>query len=223
MTNGLNMTNPATAPSAGAPETQQAMPFSLPPDMTAVQAQGRLSELKTDSAWQQKFFNGDKRALSEFDELTRRAVGQQPPAPIAPRDEHAEALRALGAPADISGYDLNNIRDAEGGFLHMDEATRKLAATELFPAARGLDLSQSDVAMIASNVANPTSYEQCEAVLHKLWTGREFERGLADFGAALVNQPTARALIEQYESLSNSPMLISAVVAAFRRKQGRHL
>jgi hypothetical protein len=58
-------------------------------------------------------------------------------------------------------------------------------------------------------------------VLHKLWPGDSFEAGLADFRAALSNQPKARALIEQYIELSNSPMLISAVVAAYRRRQLR--
>jgi hypothetical protein len=184
-------------------------------------AQGRLAELKSDHDWQGKFFAGDQRALSEFDALTRKAVGQQPPAPIAPRDEHAEALRALGAPAKPEDYRIDNVRGPDGGFVQMDEATRTLAGNELFPAARSLDLSQADVAMVASNVANPTSYEQCEAVLHKLWPGDSFEAGLADFRAALSNQPKARALIEQYIELSNSPMLISAVVAAYRRRQLR--
>jgi len=193
----------------------------LPETMTAAQAEQRLVELRTDADWQQRWLAGDARANTEFDALTRKAVGQQPPAPIAPRDEHGEALRALGAPAKPEDYRIDNVRGPDGGFVQMDQATRTLATNELFPAAHTLDLSQSDIAMVASNVANPTTYEQCESVLHKLWPGEEFERGLADFRTALANQPKARALIEQYIELSNSPMLISAVVAAYRRRQLR--
>src|SRR5216684_5361937 len=225
MANVPNPPNSATAAPAGVPESPQApttaLPFALSETMTAAQAEQRLVELRTDEAWRARWIVGDAPANTEFDALTRKAVGQQPPAPIAPRDENDEALRALGPPAKPEDYRLDNVRGSDGGFVQMDQATRTLATNELFPAAHTLDLSQSDIAMVASNVANPTTYEQCESVLHKLWPGEEFERGLADFRTALANQPKARAVIEQYIELSNSPMLISAVVAAFRRRQLR--
>ncbi len=156
-----------------------------------------------------------------MDALNKRALGMAPDKPAAPRDENAEAVRALGAPVDISGYDLSNIRGADGGFVHLDEPTRKLANGELLPEARALDLSSVDVALIAGNVTRPVSYEDCEAALHRLW-GESFEAGLNDFRLAMAGSPKARALLEQFpETLGNNPMLISAVVAAYRRQQGR--
>ena len=156
-----------------------------------------------------------------MDALNKRALGVAPDKPVAPRDENAEAVRALGAPADIAGYNLDNIHGPDGGFIRMDDATRTLATTELLPTARGLDLSSVDVAMVASNVANPTSYEDCESTLKRLW-GADFEVGLNDFRLAMAGTPKARGLVEAYpETLGNNPMLISAVVAAFRRRQGR--
>src|SRR5216683_7712732 len=117
---------PSNSQPAGVPETPgagAALPVSLPPEMTPELAQGRLAELKSDHDWQQRWLAGDVRANSEFDALTRKAVGQQLPAPIAPRDEHGEALRALGAPAKPEDYRLDNVRGPDGGFVQMDQAT----------------------------------------------------------------------------------------------------
>jgi hypothetical protein len=185
-------------------------------------AKARLAELTTDKEWGARFASGDKRASAEFDALTRHAMGQQQaPAAREPTDME-KGLAGLSAPPDISGYrdSFLNLRGPDG-FVQMDEPTRALVNGEMLPQALALDLSPGDVALVASTVANPMTFEACDAVLHKLWPGEEaFEAGLNDFRLAMASQPKARALIEQYESLSNSPMLISAVVAAFRRRQG---
>src|SRR6266852_4625934 len=114
MANVPNPPNPAAAPPAGVPESPKAMPFSLPPEMTSETAQARLAELKTDDGWRARWIAGDARANTEFDALTRKAVGQQPPAPIAPPDEHAAALRALGAPPRPEDYSIDNVRGLDG-------------------------------------------------------------------------------------------------------------
>jgi len=223
MANPQNPIAGATAPPAGAPGPEVSQPYFIPAGMSPEQAAVRSKELIGDPDFAARYMKGgaDSKEGRELHALQRHAVGMAPDKPVAPRDENVEAVRALGAPTDISGYDLSNIRGPDGGFVHMDEPMRKLANSELLPAARGLDLSQSDVAMIASTVASPMSYEQCESVLHKLWPGKEFERGLNDFRLAMAANPKASALIEQYIELSNSPMLISAVVAAYRRRQLR--
>jgi hypothetical protein len=46
-------------------------------------------------------------------------------------------LAGLGAPTDISGYNLQNIR-GPGGYVQLDDATRTLANTELLPEAKNL-------------------------------------------------------------------------------------
>ena len=180
-----------------------------------------LIELKTDSAWQQKWLAGDKRTATEFDLLTRLAVGQKPAAPVRELTDNEKAIAGLGAPADISGYDLHNIR-TPNGYLHMDEATSKLATTELLPAAHALDLSPSDVALVAGIAANPMDYDKCEASLHRLWPGDQFAAGINDFIAVRDGNPKLRALLEQYpETLGNNAALISSVVAAYRRGRAK--
>jgi hypothetical protein len=157
----------------------------------------------------------------ELDRLERMAIGMPAPEAKAEPTENERARAGLGAPPDISGYNLDNIRGPDGGFVRLDDATRTLTNTELLPAAHALDLSPADVAMVASNVANPVTWEQCDASLHRLW-GADFENGLNDFRLAMAANPKARALLERYpETLGNSPMLIASVVAAYRRKGSR--
>ena len=195
-------------------------PISIPEGYTPEMARARLDELRTDSEWQQRWLAGDKRATSEFDLLTRLAVGQKPAAPARELSDSEKAIAGLGAPADISGYNLDNI-PSPNGFVRLDDATRTLANTELLPEAHALDLSTADVAMIASNVANPVTWEQCDESLHRLF-GANFEARMDDFRQAMAANPKARALLERYpETLGNSPMLISSVVAAYRRKGAR--
>ena len=216
-------TSPVSGPEVSQPEAPQPLsaPIAIPEGYTPEMARARLDELKTDSAWQQRWLAGDKRTTSEFDLLTKLAVGQKPAAPARELTDNEKAIAGLGAPPDISGYNLDHIRAPDGGFVQLDDATRTLANTELLPEARALDLSPADVAMVASNVANPISYEACEASLHRLW-GADFERGLDDFCPAMAANPKARALLERYpETLGNSPMLIASVVAAFRRRGAR--
>src|SRR5713226_3488385 len=113
---------PSNSQPAGVPETPgagAALPVSLPPEMTPELAQGRLAELKSDHDWQQRWLAGDARANAEFDQLTRRAVNQRPATPAPVPDENQRAIAGLGAPPDISGYDLNNIRAADGGFVRL--------------------------------------------------------------------------------------------------------
>jgi hypothetical protein len=212
----------ATAASQGAPGPEVSQSYTIPAGMTAEAAALRSRELIGDPDFAARLMKGgmDSKEGRELDALQRHTLNQAQPTPAAPINENQEALKGLGAPSEP--YDLSNVRIPDGGFLRLDEATNKLAADELLPQARSLDLSQSDVAMIASTVANPVSYEQCESTLRRLWPGEEFERGLADFRTALANQPKARALVEAYpETLGNSPMLISSIVAAYRRRQGR--
>ncbi len=210
-------------PPQAAPEAPQPLsaPISIPEGYTPAMARARLDELKTDSAWQQRWLAGDKRTTSEFDLLTKLAVGQKPAAPARELTDNEKAIAGLGAPADISGYNLDNIRGPDGGYVQLDDATRTLATTELLPGALALDLSTGDVAMVASNIARPVTWEQCDASLHRLF-GADFEARMDDFRQAMAANPKARALLERYpETLGNSPMLIASVVAAFRRRGAR--
>jgi hypothetical protein len=187
--------------------------------MTAAQAEQRLAELKSDNDWQQKFFVGDKRALTEFDLLTRRAVGQQPATPAPVVDENQRALEALGPPAKAEDYRIDARDPVTGWPVRMDEASKTLVNGTLLPAAHSLGLSQSDLNMVSDYVMKPASYEACESVLHRMW-GSEFAARAADFAAAVT--PAQVKLMEAYpDQLGSNPALIDAIVSAWRRKQGR--
>jgi hypothetical protein len=185
-------------------------------------AQGRLEELKTDKQWVERWVKGgpSSREAREFDALTRHAVGQQQPTATREPTENERAIAGLGA-ADISGYNLQNIHGPEG-YVQLDDATRTLANTELLPAAKALDLSTSDVAMIATTVANPISYEACESALHRIWPGDAFAAGINDFIAVRDGNPKLREMLDRYpETLGNNPALITSIVAAYCRQQGK--
>jgi hypothetical protein len=217
---------PVTQTPQGAPNVSQPVsaPYSVPEGSNSPEmAKARLDELKQDKPWMERWLNGGpkSREAREFDALTRLAVGQQPAAPAAVPDENQRAIAGLGAPPDISGYNLQNIRGPEG-YVQLDDATRTLANNELLPAAKALDLSTSDVAMIATTVANPISYEACEASLHRLWPGDEFAAGINDFIKVRDSNPKLREMLDRYpETLSNNPALITSIVAAYRRQQGK--
>ncbi|MGO9605656.1 MAG: hypothetical protein ACLQAT_20100 [Candidatus Binataceae bacterium] len=209
---------PATTPTSGTPEVSR--PFAIPPDMTASDAAARLAELRQDKEWFGRWMKSgpDSREAREFDALTRHAVGQrQPEAAKVDPTPTERALEALGPPPKPSDYKLDNIRDPLTGLqLRLDGESKTLVDKTLFPAAHALGLSQSDVAAIAMTVTKPMTYEQCDAYLHKVWPGEEFEKGAADFRAAMSN-PQHRELLDQYEQLSNSGPLIAGIVAAYRR------
>jgi hypothetical protein len=223
MANPAEMPIPGTQTPQGAPETPQPIsaPASIPEGYTPEMARARLAELKTDPAWLQKWISGDKRTATEFDLLTTLGAGHKPAAPAAAPDENQRAIAGLGAPPDISGYNLQNIRGPEG-YVQLDDATRTLVNTELLPEAKNLDLSPSDVALIASTIANPISYEDCESSLHRLWPGDAFAAGINDFIKVRDSNPKLREMLDRYpETLGNNPMLITAIVEAFRRQQGK--
>src|SRR6266851_5585095 len=110
MANAPNSPIPATAVNQDASQTpgapSQALPFTLPETITAAQAEQRLIELRTDTDWQTRWRAGDKRASTEFDALTRKAVGQLQPTPAPVLDENAQALKALGPPATVKDYKI---------------------------------------------------------------------------------------------------------------------
>src|SRR5216684_4535573 len=134
MANVPNPPNPTAAPPAGVPETPQAMPFSLPPEMTPEAAQARLAELKTDDGWRARWIAGDARANTEFDALTRKAVGQQPAAPAPVVDENMEALKALGPPAKAEDYKID-IKDPVTGWpVQIDAVEKAVIDGVLLPA-----------------------------------------------------------------------------------------
>ncbi len=191
--------------------------------MTAAQAEQRLVELRTDADWQARWLAGDTRANTEFDALPRKAVGQQQPAPIATRDENDEALRALGPPATVKDYKID-IKDPVTGWpVQIDALERAVIDGVMLPAAYNLGLSQGDVAMIGDIIVRPMDAEKCEQTLRNIWRGH-FEQGVKDFVDAMAAQPRIRDLLldDRYEmTLQNNPALISSIVAAYRRKQGR--
>ena len=209
-----------------APEVSQ--PYSIPAGMTEEHAKARLDELKQDKEWGARYLKGgkDSREGHELDALTRHALGQQQPEAKPEPTLPEKALAALGPPPKPEDYRLDNVRDPVTGFqvgLHGEQLpaeTKALVDKTLFPAAHSLGLSQSDVSAMAMTVTKPMTWEQCEKYLHNVWKGEEFEKGLADFRAAMSN-PEHRALLEQYEQLSNSGPLITAVVDAYRRRQAR--
>jgi hypothetical protein len=215
--------NPTTAPPAGVPESPQGMPFSLPPEMTSEQAQTRLTELKTDDGWRARWIAGDARANTEFDALTRKAVGQQPAAPVRVPDENAEALKALGPPANVKDYKID-VKDPVTGFpMRIPDVDRALITGVLLPGAHAIGLSQSDVSMAADFIVKPMDAERCEQTLRNIWRD-DYEAGARDFVAAMAAQPAhVRILLtETYEEqLGNNPALIASIVSAWRRKQGR--
>jgi hypothetical protein len=226
MANPQNTPVPATsgAPQAApSPEAPSALPFALPADFSPEQAQARLAELKTDGDWQARWLAGDKRASSEFDALTRKAVGQSQPAPPPVPDENAEALAALGPPPKPADYKLD-VKDPVSGFpLQIDAENKTLIDGVLLPAAHTMGLSQSDISMIGDIVVKPMDAERCEQTLRNIWRD-QYDQGLKDFWDAMAAQPRIRDLIldDRYVmTLQNNPALISSIVAAFRRKQGR--
>ncbi len=225
MTNAPNAPIPATGAAQGAPPSPEApaLPFSLPETMTAAQAEQRLVELRTDADWQQRWLAGDARASSEFDALTRKAVGQsQPGAPPVP-DENAQALAALGPPPNVKDYKID-VRDPTTGYpIQLDAGNKALVTDTLLPAAYNLGLSQGDVAMIGDIVVKPMDAERCEQTLRNIWRD-EYEAGARDFVAAMAAAPAhvRELLTETYEEqLGNNPALIASIVSAWRRKQGR--
>jgi hypothetical protein len=227
MANSTEMPIPGTQTPQVAPNVSQPIsaPYSVPDGYTPEMAKGRLDELKQDKPWLERWLNGgpSSREAREFDALTRLAVGQQPATPAPAPDENQRAIAGLGAPAEISGYDLTNIHTPDG-WLQMDDATRTLANTELLPAAKALDLSNADVAMVVTMIANPVtlSYENCENTLHRLWPGDEFAAGINDFIKVRDGNPKLREMLDRYpETLGNNPALITSIVAAYRRKEGR--
>src|SRR6266849_178279 len=227
MANAPNAPMPATAAAQGAPpspEAPSALPFSLPPEMTPEMAQTRLAELKTDTDWQTRWLAGDARANSEFDALTRKAVGQSQPAPPPVPDENAEALKALGPPATVKDYKID-IKDPVTGWpVQIDPVERAVIDGVLLPAAHNLGLSQGDVAMIGDIVVRPMDAEKCEATLRAIWRA-DYEQGVRDLVAAVAAAPAqVRDLLldNRYEmTLQNNPALIASIVSAWRRKQGR--
>jgi hypothetical protein len=208
-----------------APEVSR--PFAIPEGMTFAEADTRAKELVADKNFGARLLAGDKRAAAELDALQRHAMGQQRPEAKAEPTPSEKALAALGPPPKPEDYRLDNIRDPVTGFqvgLHGEQLpaeTKALVDKTLFPAAHSLGLSQSDITAIAMTVTRPMTWEQCEAYLHGVWKGEEFEKGLADFRAAM-NNPQHRELIEQYEQLSNSGPLIAGIVDAYRRQQARY-
>ncbi len=207
------------------PNIEVSQPYSIPEGMTPEAARERIEELKGDSDFGKRFLAGDKRAANEFDALTRHAMGQQQPEVKAEPTDNEKALAALGPPAKPEDYRLDNIRDPVTGYqvgLHGEQLpaeTKTLIDKTLFPAAHSLGLSQSDISAVAMTVTKPMTWEQCEAYLHNVWKGEEFEKGLADFRAAMSGNPQYRELLEQYEQLSNSGPLMTGIVAAYRRRQ----
>ena len=217
---------PSNSQPAGVPETPGAgaiLPFSLPADYTPEQAQQRLAELKSDYDWQTRWLAGDARASSEFDALTRKAVGQQPAAPAPVPDENQRALEALGPPPNVKDYKID-IKDPTTGWpMQIDAAERAVIDGVLLPAAYNLGLSQGDVAMIGDIVVKPMDAEQCETTLKAIWRG-DFEQGIKDFVDAMNAQPQIRELLlnDRYQvTLQNNAALIASIVSAFRRRQGR--
>ena len=204
-----------------APEVSQ--PYSIPAGMTPEQAQARLDELKQDKEWGARWMKAgpSSREAREFDALTRHVVGAEQPKAKVELSENDRALAALGAPPQPADYNLLDVRDPKTGFLlRLDEANHTLVHGTMLPAAHALDLSQGDVNMIAANITKPSSWEDCEAALHRLW-GPDFDARLDDFRAA-VTDPKHRALLEEFpEQLGNNPMVIASVVAAYRRRQAR--
>jgi hypothetical protein len=227
MANLPNPSIPATAVNQDASQTpgapSQALPFTLPEAMTAAQAEQRLVELRTDADWQKRWLDGDARANTEFDALTRKAVGQQPAAPAPVPDQNAEALKALGPPPTVKDYKID-VKDPTTGWpVQIDAAERAVIDGVLLPAAHNLGLSQGDVAMIGDIIVRPMDAEKCEHTLRAIWRG-DFEQGIKDFVDAMNVQPQIRDLLleEQYEmTLQNNPALIASIVSAWRRKQGR--
>jgi len=208
---------PQAAP--GTPQALSAAPFSLPAELSPELARQRIIELQRDrdfgARWIANGNDGPEGRL--MDALTRKSLGQQQPEAKVESTEEQRAIAGLGAPASPTDYTVETI---SGHPIRLDEANRTLIHGTLLPAAHALDLAQSDVTMIAANVMKATSFEECDAALHNLW-GPDFEKGLDDFRAA-VTDPKLRALLEEHpETLGNNPMLITSIVAAYRRRQGR--
>src|SRR6266446_1889305 len=200
---------------AGAPESPQGMPFSLPPEMTPEMAQTRLAELKTDADWQTRWLAGDERASTEFDQLTRRAVNQPPAARPDVRDENMEALKALGPPAKPEDYRID-VRDPTTGWpVQIDPVERAVINGVLLPAAHSLGLSQGDVAMIGDVVVRPMDAEKCEATLRAIWRD-DYQQGVRDLVAAVAAAPAqVRDLLldDHYTmTLQNNPALLASIV-----------
>lgn len=118
------------------------------------------------------------------------------------------------------GPEAYRVEDLHGRPISMDDESGKVVKETLLPAAHSLGLSQGDVTSIAAAVQRPMTYEQCDGILKRVW-GKDFEKGLEDFRAA-VSSPELGALLEAYpEQLGNNAALIMGVVSAFRRRQGR--
>lgn len=224
MDNPTPQPQPATQPTAGAPEVSR--PFSLPADYTTEMAKARLDEVKTDGDWQKRFFAGDKRTIAEFDALTRHALGQQQPEAKQPQSPTEAALAALGPPETPEGYRraLVNTRDpVTGRVVSLDSENQTLVDKTLFPAAHALGLALDDITMAADFVVRPMSAERCEQTLRNIWRG-DYEQGVQDFVAAMgaVPEPIRELLTDQFEEqLGNNPALIASIVAAYRRRQAR--
>ena len=216
------MDNPTSQPvntPAAAPETQPvSAPYSIPAGYTPEMARARLEELKSDREFGRLLLSGDKRASTEFDALTRHAIGQQQPEAAKAEPTPTEcALEALGPPPKPEDYRIDTRDPVTGYPVKMDDATKTLVNGTLLPAAHSLGLSQSDLSLIGDYVVKPLDEARCEATLRRIW-GANYEARLQDFRKAVAD-PKVRALFEEYpDTLGNNPALISSIVAASRRR-----
>jgi hypothetical protein len=138
-------------------------------------------------------------------------------------DENAQALAALGPPANVKDYKIDIKDPATGWPVQIDAVERAVIDGVMLPAAFDLGLSQGDVAMIGDIVVKPMDAERCEQTLKSIWRS-DYEQGVKDFVDALAAQPQIRDLLldDRYEmTLQNNPALIASIVSAFRRRQGR--
>jgi hypothetical protein len=116
---------------------------------------------------------------------------------------------------------IRHTHDGLGRAIALDPENEAVVRGELLPAAHELGLSQGDINMVALGVVKPSTYEQCEGTLRRVW-GAGFDRGNADLNAANSANPQAQALLERYpETLGTNAALIMRVVEAYRLRQAR--
>ena len=211
------------------PGTSQpaAEPIRVEPAATGIeslsieQAQTKLDELKADPNFRDRLLKTWGKGSAEeniWNALIRRVAEKPPEQPTAEPTEAERARAGLEPPAE--GPEAYRIEDLHGRPISMDEESGKVVKETLLPAAHSLGLNQGDMTMIAAAVQRPMTYEQCEKTLKRVW-GKDFEKGLDDFRAA-VSSPQLGALLETYpEQLGNNAALIMGVVNAFRLRQGR--
>src|SRR5208282_6671062 len=89
------------------------LPLSLPPDMTAEQAQARIHELQTDKNFGARWLasGNDSPEGRMMEALTLRALNQQQPKAKVEPTPTERALAALGAPLKPEDYNLLDVRD----------------------------------------------------------------------------------------------------------------